>query len=239
MKYLDEPLSSPEASLACDEVLLDMCEAGGAEGVLRFWEPGRPFVVVGYANQVAREVNRRFCQDNHIPILRRCSGGGTVLQCPGCLNYSLVLRIRDDPLLAGIASTNEFVLSRHQQALQKLLPAPIERKGHTDLALGGLKFCGNAQRRRKEFLLFHGSFLLEADFELMEKVLPLPTHQPDYRLNRSHSEFLMNLSISPQALKTALAQTWQALDALRDLPLAQVKSLAELRYKSNDWNFKF
>lgn len=239
MKYWDQPLPSPEANLACDEILLDLCESGGAEGVLRFWQPAQCFVVVGYANRVACEVNHRFCQRHGIPILRRCSGGGTVLQCPGCLNYSLLLRIGDHPSLAGIASTNEFVLERHQDTLQKLLQAPIQRKGHTDLAVGGLKFCGNAQRRRKEFLLFHGSFLLHADIEMMERVLPLPSRQPDYRLNRSHSEFLMNLRVSPRTLKAALAQTWQALEPLPSVPLDQVELLAEQKYKSTAWNFKF
>lgn len=239
MKCCDLTLARPEENLACDEVLLNLCEQGVLEEVLRFWEPSQYFVVVGYANQAGVEVNQEFCQRQGIPVFRRCSGGGAVLQGPGCLNYSLVLRITGAPALGGITGTNDFVLQRHQRTLQVLLRAPVEKQGHTDLTIGGLKFSGNAQRRKKDFLLFHGSFLLHTDIGLMEKVLPMPSHQPDYRVNRSHGDFLMNLKVPAQVLKSGLAKAWDALEPLAELPLEQIAALAEQKYKSHSWNLKF
>lgn len=239
MNFCDVTLATPEENLACDEVLLDRCENGKLDALLRFWEPTRPFVVVGYANQVSVEVNQDYCRRQRIPILRRCSGGGTVLQGPGVLNYSLVLRIADSPALAGIAGTNDFVMERHRRALQELLGARVEKQGHTDLAIGGLKFCGNAQRRRKEFLLFHGSFLLNTDIGLIQKVLPLPSRQPDYRAGRTHVDFLMNLKIAAPVLKAALIEAWQAEVLLSEMPRDQILQLAEQKYRSDDWNLKF
>jgi lipoate-protein ligase A len=78
MKLLDLTLLSTAENLACDEALLDAAEAGTGDEVLRFWEPREHFVVVGYANKVATEVNVAACETRGIPILRRCSGGGTV-----------------------------------------------------------------------------------------------------------------------------------------------------------------
>ncbi len=239
MKCCDLTLGSPEENLAADEILLDLCEAGSAESVLRFWEPSRYFVVVGYANQAATEVNRDFCRRHSIPILRRCSGGGTVLQGPGCLNYALVLPIAGAAPLESIAGTNDYILHRHQRTLQALFRAPVEKQGHTDLAIGGLKFSGNAQRRRKGFLLFHGSFLLHADICLMEKTLPLPTRQPEYRVDRSHTDFLMNLKIPAHLLKAALAKAWEAAEPLRDIPLDQITLLAREKYQQDAWNYRF
>jgi lipoate-protein ligase A len=239
MKFCELTLPSPEENLACDEALLEFCEAGREHELLRFWEPLRYFVVVGYANQAATEVHLPFCERNTIPVLRRCTGGGAVLQGPGVLNYSLVLRIDDSGPGYSISSTNKFVLSRHQQALTSFLKAPVQTKGQTDLALGGLKFCGNAQRRKKRFLLFHGSFLLHLDLELLEKALPMPSRQPDYRLNRSHSEFLMNLRIAPSQLKAVLLKEWKADSPLTDVPSEEIASLVRNKYGSTDWNFKF
>ena len=96
MKLLDLTLPSPAENLACDEALLDACDENGGEEILRFWEAREPFVVVGYANKVATEVNLDACAAKKLPVFRRCSGGGTVLQGPGCLNYALILRITDD-----------------------------------------------------------------------------------------------------------------------------------------------
>ena len=43
MKLLDLTLPSPAENLACDEALLDWCENGEGEEVLRFWESARTF----------------------------------------------------------------------------------------------------------------------------------------------------------------------------------------------------
>jgi lipoate-protein ligase A len=239
VKYCDLTLPTAEENLACDEALLELCESGGADGILRFWEPARYFVVVGYGNRMATEVNLGFCQQFDIPMLRRCSGGGTVLQGPGCLNYSLVLRCDESEALQSIPGTNEFVLQRHQRAMTALLGATVERRGQTDLAIGGLKFSGNSQRRRQKVLLFHGSFLLHLDIGLVEKALPLPTRRPDYRADRSHTDFLVNLKVPAHLIKAALLKTWGTQEALRQIPYDQISSLVEQKYRRDEWNLKF
>ena len=239
MKHLDRTLPSPAENLACDEALLDWREENDGEEILRFWESPEPFVVVGYANRLATEVHLPFCRRHTIPVLRRCTGGGTVLQGPGVLNYSLVLRIDADGPAHSISSTNTYILKRHQDALAALLRAPVEMRGQTDLAIGGLKFCGNAQRRRKRFLLFHGSFLLHFDIDLLERVLPMPSRQPDYRLNRPHSEFLMNLRVGPDLVKGALLKAWDAEETASEVPFDQIYSLAQEKYGTPEWNMKF
>ena len=101
-------------------------------------------------------------------------------------------------------------LNATDSALAALAAGPVEMQGHTDLAIGGLKFSGNAQRRRQRFLIFHGSFLLHLDIEFLERILPMPSKQPDYRVNRSHSEFLMNLRIPAELIRTRLIKAWNA-----------------------------
>lgn len=239
MKLCDLTLPTPEENLACDEALLDQCEAGEAGDVLRFWESSQYFVVVGYSNRIGTEVNLPFCQRNTIPVLRRCTGGGTVLQGPGCLNYSLVLRIANAKPLESITGTNRYILDRNRAALAALVQARVEQEGQTDMAIGGLKFSGNAQRRKQHSLLFHGSILLHFDFELLEKALPMPSWQPDYRVGRSHTDFLMNLKVPTHLIKSALTESWNAAEPLRTIPSKRIAALTAEKYARADWNFKF
>jgi lipoate---protein ligase len=239
MKHLDLSLPTPAENLACDEALLDLCEEGIEEEILRFWEPSQPFVVVGYANQVAREVDVEACHANNIGIFRRCTGGGTVLQVPSSLNYSLILKIPESGPLQTITGTNNYILQRQQAALQPLLKLPVHIQGHTDLAIEGLKFSGNAQRRKRKFLIFHGTLLLQADIPLIEKLLRMPSKQPDYRQNRTHSQFLMNLELPPESVKSALKKVWQAHEPFSDVPAGKIQELAQQKYSARDWNFKF
>jgi lipoate-protein ligase A len=230
---------TPEENLACDEALLDVCEAGQQGPGLRLWEPTTPFVVLGYANHARREVNLEFCRHHGIPVLRRLSGGGTVLQGPGCLNYSLLLPIDENGPLTSIPGTNHYVLRRHQEVLSRLLERKVRIEGQTDLAIDGLKCSGNAQRRRKRFLLYHGSFLLKLDLALMERALPMPSKQPDYRSARSHLDFLVNLPLSSSELKRDLAEAWQARGRPVVLPQKQIGLLVEEKYGRTEWNLKF
>ena len=256
MKCLDLTLPTPAENLACDEALLVWCEQGMREAVLRFWEPRDYFVVLGYANRVEREVRASLRDHGGLNVYRRCTGGGSVVQGPGCLSYALVLPAEEGGALEGIASANQFIMEKHRVALEKLLdesqagkgttghPADPSRvrvtvEGHTDLAVNGLKCSGNAQRRGKRWLLFHGTFLLDLDLAVIERALPSPSRQPSYRKGRSHREFLVNLGLSADLLKQALCRAWDAGERLEDWPRQETMWLTRDKYATEPWNFKF
>ncbi len=243
MKLLDKTLPSPAGNLAADEALLDWCEQGIGEETLRFWEPRETFVVVGYANKIATEVNTAACEGQRILVFRRCSGGGTVVQMPGGLNYSLILRITENGPLHNITSANQFIMEKNRAALATLgssaSPLNISVRGHTDLCLGNLKFSGNSQRRRKNFLLFHGTLLLDCDLKLIGELLLMPSLEPDYRAHRPHTEFVTNLRVPVDRVKAVLTQAWDASEPLQNPPFAMIDQLAQAKYSMREWNLKF
>ncbi len=121
----------------------------------------------------------------------------------------------------------------------------ISVRGHTDLALVTLnsslhfnKFSGNSQRRKKNFLLFHGTFLLNFDLALVGEFLRMPSKQPDYRANRNHGDFLTNLKIPAPKIKSALAEIWNATDELQGFPQSRIQKLAGKNIQRDEWNFK-
>jgi lipoate-protein ligase A len=254
MKWCNLNLPSPAEQLAADEAFLNWCEAGHGEEILLFWEPRETFVVVGYANKVASEVNVAACAAKGIPIFRRCSGGGTVLQGAGCMNYSLILRITNDGPLRSITSANQFIMERNRAAIEAIFPrlqTPDPRPkiavyGHTDLALvtrhsslaTPRKFSGNSQRRKKNFLLFHGTFLLKFDLALVGEFLRMPSLQPDYRASRNHDDFLANLNLPAGQVKAALQKAWNATEELQDFPRQETQALAADKYSTDAWNFR-
>lgn len=238
MKTLDLTLPTPQANLAADEVLLDFCEEGYPDEILRFWESPQRFAVLGYSNKTQSEVNVSACRTDGVPVLRRCTGGGAVVQGPGCLNFSLILRIPDTGPLARITETNAYIMTRHRQALEPVFGSPIDIQGSSDLAIGTMKFSGNAQRRKRRHFLFHGTFLLDFDIPVLNRLLPLPSRQPEYRQNRAHTDFLTNVNAARSLVKETLTSLWGATETLDDLPLERIEALATDRYSSDEWNFR-
>jgi lipoate---protein ligase len=237
MKLLDQTFATPEENLACDEALLDEAEEGPDVETLRFWEPATYFVVLGYSRPVHTEVHLDRCREERIPVLRRCSGGGSVLQGPGCLNYSLVLRIPGDGPLSTLTGTTSLIMDCHARALEGLLQRPVEVKGDSDLTMGERKFSGNAQRRRVRFLLFHGTFLINFDLERIGRFLAMPDRQPSYRGNRPHHQFVVNTGVPVEDLKRTLANLWNAAEGRRS-PAEGIQRLVAGRYATPEWNFR-
>lgn len=210
LRLLDLTLSLPVENLALDEALLEELDELGGHPVLRFWESDRLFVVLGRGSCLADDVDLATCEGDGIPILRRASGGGTVLQGPGCLSYALVLPLNWHPDLADIRSTNRFILERMASALYEWEPG-TSFQGISDLAIDGMKISGNAQRRTKNALLFHGTILHGMSADLVARYLKHPLRQPDYRSDRPHQTFLGTINAPPQAIKQAIASSWNAV----------------------------
>jgi lipoate-protein ligase A len=231
---------SPEENLAFDQALFEDCEENRfAPDILRFWQPDSYFVVAGYTNRINTEVNIEACRETRTPILRRFSGGGTVVQGPGCLNYSRVFRGEHYPECETIAGTNVFVMKRHRDAIRSLVGEAVEFSGMSDLTLGNLKFSGNAQRRGRHAVLFHGTFLLSMDLALISRLLHPPSQAPAYRMGRSHAAFVTNINVEALAVINALEQCWNA-QTIPDMDLAErVDDLVRTRYADPGWNFRY
>ncbi len=239
MKYLDLTFTDSAANLACDEALLDYCQSSDAGEILRFWEPTDYFVVIGYSNKVSAEVNVPACEAENIPIYRRFSGGGAVLQGPGCLNYALVIKNEHIKAFHTIADSFKAVLERHQKLFTQLLVKPVQIEGISDLAIAGKKFSGNSQHRKQRYTLFHGTFLLNLDLSLVETTLRMPSKEPRYRSRRPHGQFLKNLRVDSESVRLKLKQEWGAVEELSSIPGNRIEQAVLDRYSQHEWNFKF
>lgn len=135
MRHLRLTLPTPAENLALDEALLDWAEAENPNWeFVRLWESPEPIVVVGRSSHVHREVDETSCRHRGIPILRRSSGGATIVAGPGCLMYAVVLSYELRPELRDIGRAHRFVLGRLSAALRKI-DLPACHAGTSDLAL--------------------------------------------------------------------------------------------------------
>ncbi|MCX7018978.1 MAG: lipoate--protein ligase family protein [Candidatus Sumerlaeota bacterium] len=242
MRLLDLTLPAPAENLALEEALLEETEAGQGGETLRFWESGVFFVVMGAGCHASADANLERCAADGIAVLRRCSGGGTVLQGPGCLNCALILDARARRELSSIAETNTHVLGRLARALESVCPG-LRREGISDLAVDGMKISGSAQKRKRRFILFHATLPHDFDPALVALYLREPARQPEYRAARPHARFMRNISAPPVRLKELITAEWDASAPPPKTPCAppleRMRGLVDSKYARDAWNLMF
>jgi len=213
MLLKDVSFDDPLKNLVYDDVLLRRAEEGAAAEALRFWESPVHFVVLGLAGNLDEDVDLEAVKRDRIPVLRRSSGGGTVLQGPGSLNYSLVLSKDIHPEVTDLKKSYEYILNGVCRALESVGVSAIFLPV-SDIALkqGRKKISGNAQKRGKKYILHHGTMLYNLDIPLASRYLRMPKNVPEYREGRSHTEFIANISAQRSDIKHAIAHVFGVKD---------------------------
>jgi len=59
----------------------------------------------------------------------------------------------------------------------------------------------------------------------------MPSKEPDYRLGRPHSDFLLNIKVPSSRIKQALVKCWGAKEPLAGIPIEQISALARDKYR--------
>jgi lipoate---protein ligase len=232
MRLLDRTLPTLTENLALDEALLLDAEAGAGD-VLRFWEWPHPAVVIGAGGQRHAEVDIARSRHDGVPIVRRASGGGTVLLGPGCLLYSLILGMADLPELADLRASYRAIGARMMAAFAEV-GAIVD--GQSDLVLAGRKFSGNAQQRKRSHLLHHGTILYAFDLSRIGDYVQHPPRMPDYRRDRPHADFVTNVPMSVERIKARMAEAWQATESTTEVPTELIERLVHEKYGRDSWH---
>lgn len=122
-----------------------------------------------------------------IPILKRFSGGGTVIVDEGTLFVTFICQKNLHPFPAFPEPILRWTGNLYNSAFPKI------SLRENDYVIGNRKCGGNAQYIRKDRWLHHTSFLWTYHPHRMSLLLH-PKKTPTYRQNRPHSDFLCCLS---------------------------------------------
>lgn len=206
--------------------------------LLRVWRFAKPTVILGRSSKVGEEVDRLWCHENGMDVLRRCTGGASVVGGPGCVMYSVVVGVPAQGGLRNIDAAHDYVMQRVLAAVQRQLP-DAERLGICDLTWHGRKFSGNSLRVARHHLLYHGTLLRNANLDLIAKCLTHAPRQPEYRRGRDHRDFLCNVDFDEEAMVTSLAEEFGVRGRSSDLE-KEIESIADelylSRYNRPDWH---
>ncbi|MBB3185907.1 lipoyl protein ligase domain-containing protein [Microbacter margulisiae] len=154
------------------------------------WIPRQNCIVLGASNRAEEALYAERVEQDAIPVLKRPSGGQTVMLTPGNLLVAVVFAEQtslqpkvifhyvNDLIIAAIAGSGIYGLAT---------------RGISDISYGNRKISGSSIYRSRNTLLYHAVINVSESASTFEKYLKHPSKEPDYRLGRSHSEFVTSL----------------------------------------------
>jgi lipoate---protein ligase len=149
-----------------------------------------PAIVMGISGKPEELIHLDKLNATRIPLIKRFSGGGTVVVDEKTLFVTLIV---GQETLPGIKREPKAIMGWTETLYAPFFKDLPFQLIENDYALGEKKFGGNAQYIQKERWLHHSSFLWDYQKERME-LLKLPQRRPNYRGKRPHSDFLTSLS---------------------------------------------
>ncbi|CAN0908910.1 Inactive lipoate--protein ligase 2 [Linum grandiflorum] len=151
-----------------------------------------PSIVMGVSGKPAELLNSKLvlAPDGNVPVIRRFTGGGTVIVDGGTIFVTLICNKDAIPKVQPYPrSIMQWSGILYDQVFQGIGDFHLREN---DYVFGDRKFGGNAQSITKSRWVHHTSFLWDYEDWNME-YLKLPSRAPGYRLARDHTEFVCRM----------------------------------------------
>lgn len=238
MKFVDSSSKDVYHNLALEEYVFSNFRD---EDYVLLWA-NDPCIVLGKHQNIFEEINCKEIQKKGIKVARRNTGGGTVFQDRGNLNFTFIT----DYHLNTSSGYDKFI-----NPIIKILNnlgVPAAKRKISDIAIGDKKISGNAQLTRNNRVLHHGTLLFESDLDNLRDLLK-PTdgvfQSKAVKSVRSSvtnlKDYLIDRSMSIERFKKVILHALFR-DGVDELKLSQadtelIEKIVETKYASWEWNF--
>lgn len=198
-----------------------------------------PCVVIGRAQNPWQETDMAFLKQNQIPLVRRQSGGGTVVHDLGNVNFSF---------LSPKTDFNKLLHAQIVQRALKTLQISVDISDRYDLFIGDKKISGSAFRETRTNSFHHGTLLINSNLDFLRRCLKVPERNIVSKAIPSRRSPVMNLSelvsnLEPMQTIDALVREFVSHHQLTDADIFKFNSIPTAfnltntldLYQSEDW----
>ena len=227
--------TDPYINLAIEEFLIRNADCEGKDFLILYIN--EPCVVVGKNQSIYKEVNFEFLRNGKLKMARRISGGGTVYQDMGNLNFAFISKFSNEKI-NNYAYFNQPVVD----ALRKAgVNAEVDRRNN--ILVDYKKISGNAQFTNRKNIISHGTLLFNADLVTLRACLKRNSFEVETKAVNSVPSGIMNIKLatdkfaSADDLRSYLINelTTGELYAFSEKEWEEIEKLAAEKFGSFEW----
>lgn len=229
--------TDPAFNLACEEYMLKRAN----EPVFMLWRNARA-VIVGVNQNTAAEIDREYCEENGIKVVRRLTGGGAVFHDLGNVNYTYIEENNANKFTDYAAFTKDIIDYLETLGVTAVL------SGRNDCLIDGKKIMGNAQCVKYGKIMHHGCILYSADLSVLSNALKVNRAKIESKGIKSVSSRVINIADCMRekrdvetfikGLESFMIKRYNC--EVRELSKSEkeeISRLSEEKYNAFEWNF--
>ena len=185
-----------------DSVLID---PDATTNAFLVWHPDETVIVLGQSNQAETAVYIELAGQDGIPVIKRQTGGQTVILTPQMLVVSVrLISERPDNPQVYFKRINHLIM----EGLSNLGISNLVETGISDIAIGEKKILGSSIYRKRNMVFYHAVLNIAETPEFIGRYLKHPAREPDYRSGRKHEDFVTSIHLAgyPLPLPAILAE---------------------------------
>ena len=236
-------------NMAIDNALLVSNSEKKTPPTVRFytWKP--PAISIGYFQSLEDEVDVEKCEENKVDVVRRLTGGGAVFHEKE-LTYSIVIPESHPMIPESILSSYKKICGALIKGLRNL-GIKSRYRPINDIVVNNRKISGNAQTRKKQTVLQHGTILIDVNVEKMFSLLKIPAEK---RSDKIISEVknsvtsisqVLNKTVSLNDIQNAMKKGFEEefnvkliKESLTDYEQKLAKKFEKEFFTLKEWNYK-
>ncbi|PNX49232.1 MAG: lipoate--protein ligase [Thermoplasmata archaeon M11B2D] len=248
-RLIQTGMNTAFSNMAIDQAILVANSKGKVPPTVRFYGWMPPAISIGYFQSLTDEIDIQACERFGVDYVRRITGGGAVFHEKE-LTYSIVIPESHVEIPKNIMASYGRICGAVIKGLQHIgiesIYAPIN-----DIVAGGRKISGNAQTRKLQTVLQHGTVLMDVDVNKMFSVLRVPNEKIKDKLIADVKQRVtsvrhllgkeMHFTQVAEAMKTGFEEEFhvELIDGmLRKEEIALAEQFEKERFSAKQWNHR-
>ncbi len=153
--------------------------------------PTDPYVCIGYHQELEKEVDVDYCREHGLPIYRREVGGGAVYLDKGQVFTQWIFH--RDRLPASLEERFTLYIKPLVDTYQSF-GIPANHRPINDVHVQGKKIGGTGAAQMGNAEVVVGSLMFDFNFELMARVLKVPSEKMRDKIYQSLNEYMTTMT---------------------------------------------
>lgn len=224
---------------AIDEAVLDAVAEERSPTTLHVYRRAEPTVSLGRFCKVDEDLDRAYCEQEDIRVVRRLSAGGAIYTDPGHILFGLTgpdLPRGPNELLESAATALADEIGHRYGAEARFVP-------DNDVHADGRKVAGLAAAIRRNVVLLHGALVLDLDRQRMARALGRDPDEVDGRVAGLRDVVGREIP-AEEGEELVIAALSGLVDEelvprdLTETEEAAVRHLVSTRYEDDEWTYR-